>query len=267
MIGRDLQTKGRGKRHRTRRVGPGLPRHYYRRQLFLEQLEDRRLLAVSPLVSSIDLADMFDTPPSEYDATPDAVVTQTTQPVAIDIPGMELVDPVTDVAGQIIYLDFDGAEDVTYNGPVTVGPFYVPAFEGPGEVAGQEELIIASVVEQLEETFADSGVIFTTEQPADGGDFSTVYIGGDDAAFGDYGSFYGLAEHVDVGNQNQRDEAFVFANLIEPFGSTVTAAHALARTVEHETAHMLGYKHDGQQPGYYTRLPSMRATNPITRQE
>ncbi|MDA1166272.1 MAG: hypothetical protein O3B13_24515, partial [Planctomycetota bacterium] len=92
------------------------------------------------------------------------------------LPGLVLVDANTDARGQIIFLDFDGAEDVIYNGPVTVGPFDVPAFEAPGELAGQEEAIIASVVEQLEQTFAGSGVIFTTEQPAEGVEYSTIYI-------------------------------------------------------------------------------------------
>ena len=72
-----------------------------------------------------------------------------------ELPGLTLVDPSTDVTGQIIYLDFDGADDVIYNGPVTVGPFDVPAFEAPGELAGQEEAIIASVVEQLEDDVGD----------------------------------------------------------------------------------------------------------------
>ena len=58
--------------------------------------------------------------------------------IHVDSPSVDRFD------GQVIYLDFDGAEDVTYNGPVTVGPFDVPAFEAPGELAGQEEAIIAS---------------------------------------------------------------------------------------------------------------------------
>jgi len=36
-----------------------------------------------------------------------------------EIPGMVLVDPVEgQFEGQVVYLDFDGAENVTYNGPV-----------------------------------------------------------------------------------------------------------------------------------------------------
>jgi beta propeller repeat protein len=49
-MGSGLQKRGRGKRHRSRHLQPGLARHYdhggyNRRQLFLEQLEDRRMLA------------------------------------------------------------------------------------------------------------------------------------------------------------------------------------------------------------------------------
>ena len=35
-----------------------------------------------------------------------------------DLPGLRLVDPdISNWQGQIIYLDFDGAQDVVYNGP------------------------------------------------------------------------------------------------------------------------------------------------------
>ncbi|MEO2018770.1 MAG: hypothetical protein ABGZ53_30855, partial [Fuerstiella sp.] len=160
-----------------------------------------------------------------------------------ELPGLILVDPSTDVTGQIIYLNFDGAEDVTYNGPVTVGPFDVPAFEGPGKLAGQEELIIASVVRQLEETFADSGVIFTTEQPVAGVEYSTIYIGGDDSAFGEYGEFFGLSETVDIGHLNKTDEGFVLSSEFGPFGLPVTSTNSLAQTIEHEVGHLFGFQH------------------------
>jgi len=39
--------------------------------------------------------------------------------LSISLPGLHLVDPSVDrFDGQIIYLDVDGQEDVTYNGPV-----------------------------------------------------------------------------------------------------------------------------------------------------
>lgn len=152
------------------------------------------------------------------------------------LPGLMLVDPNNDARGQIIFLVFDGAEDVIYNGPITVGPFDVPAFEAPGELTGQKDAIIVSVVEQLGQTFAGSGVIFTTEQPADGVEYSTIYVGGDDLLFSQYGSFTGLAENVDVGNQDLKDNAFVFTELLLANQS----ADMLTTTIEHEVAHLLG---------------------------
>ena len=161
-----------------------------------------------------------------------------------EIPGMVLVDPRPDqFEGQIIFLDFDSAEDVTYNGPVTVGPFDVPAFEVPGDLAGQEQQIIADVVAQLETTFAGTGVVFTTTQPDPGNAHSTVFVGGDNTAFGEYGAFLGLSETVDIANQNKNDEAFVFTAELGPFGSSVVAADALADTIAHEVGHVLGYAH------------------------
>ena len=62
-----------------------------------------------------------------------------------DLPGLHLVDPpVEHFDGQIIYLDFDGAEDVTYNGPVVVEGIDIPSFstEAAG-LSGQEQQVIS----------------------------------------------------------------------------------------------------------------------------
>ena len=116
--------------------------------------------------------------------------------------GMHLVDSNIDYFdGQIIYLDFDGEQDVTYDGPLTIDGIDVPASSLPGDLAGQEDTVIAHVLEDLERIFAGSGVVFITEKPAPSQAYSTIYIGGDDSDFADYGSFFGLAEQVDVGNQ------------------------------------------------------------------
>jgi hypothetical protein len=93
---------------------------------------------------------------------------------------MYLVDPDVDkLRGQIIYLDYDGEENVTYNGPVTIGPFDIPPFVAPGELAGQEDAIMAEVAEQLNDLFAPVEVTFTLDRPDAAGTYSTVYIGGD----------------------------------------------------------------------------------------
>jgi len=163
--------------------------------------------------------------------------------VAPDLPGLYLVDPdPSNLQGQVIYLDFDGAEEVTYNGPVTVGPFDVPAFQAPGELAGQEQTIIDQILSNLQEIFARSGVIFTTHQPPGATQYSTIYIGGDDSAFLSFGQFYGLAENLDIANRDRSDEALVFAEEI-PGGAPTPDEYCAgaAQLVAHEAGRLLGY--------------------------
>ena len=166
-----------------------------------------------------------------------------------EIPGMVLVDPVEDqFAGQVVYLDFDGAENVTYDGPVVVDGIDIPAFEALGELAGREAAIIDAVVAELEATFEGTGIKFTTEQPTEGTEYSTVYIGGDDSAFEEYGDFIGLSETIDIGNRDKADAALVFADEVGPLNS-VSAADTLARVIEHETGHLVGMRHANEEDG------------------
>jgi len=170
---------------------------------------------------------------------------QTQEQVVPNLPGLELVDPDPgNLQGQIIYLDCDGAEDVVYDGPVTVGPFDVPAFQAPGELAGQEQAIIDQLLANLQDIFADSGVIFTIMEPGGAELYSTMYVGGDDCRFAAYGSFLGLAEHVDVGNRDRDDDGFVFAQNVATSTLAEDCASSLACLIAHEAGHLLGYEHD-----------------------
>ncbi|MDP6717124.1 MAG: hypothetical protein QGF59_00660 [Pirellulaceae bacterium] len=241
----------------------------------MEWLEDRRVLSAfhegfSPSSSHDDeaLSLEHDVPIAALESLDDASdspLFPLRSPLP-SLPGLRLVDPHTNVDGQIIFLDFDGAEDVVYNGPVTVGPFDVPVFEAPGELAGQEEAIIASVLEQLEQTFAGSGVIFTTAQPVEGVEYSTVYIGGDDSAFREYGSFRGLAESIDGGNGSLIDKAFVFsANLVSSRVALPSYAWSLSQFLGHEAGHLLGFAHKAHnRSDQLDPLSAFAATKPIT---
>jgi len=182
-----------------------------------------------------------------------------------DLPGLvNAGTTLADIQGQVIYLDFDGAQDVVYNGPVTVGPFDVPAFSLEGtELAGQEDVIISEVLLGLEQTFAGSGVIFTNQQPSARASlfhraptlgpckqispgkqlYSTIYIGGDDSAFAEYGEFLGLAEQVDIGNEDKSDNAFIFTELVL-LRSPLIQSDFLTRLIHHEIGHLIGYRHD-----------------------
>ena len=57
-----------------------------------------------------------------------------------ELSGLALVgSDLSSWQGQNVYLDFDGAEDVVYSGPVTVGPFDIPAFSARQPPMGQKD--------------------------------------------------------------------------------------------------------------------------------
>src|SRR5574341_1534695 len=147
-------------------------------------------------------------------------------------------------AGQVFYLDFDGASHVTYNGPVRVPDIDVAAFEAPRHLRGQDAAIEAAVLDVLESTYRDLGLEFTTERPAAGSDYSTIYVGGDSAAFAEYGPFIGLSERIDAGNRDHTDNAFVFSEEIETSARTAADyGRELAGYLAHEAGHLIGFEH------------------------
>jgi Ca2+-binding RTX toxin-like protein len=165
----------------------------------------------------------------------------------LELPGLYLVDPAVDYFdGQVIYLDFNGAQAVTYNGPVVVEGINIPEFSADSAgLTGQEQEIISQILTQLELTFDGSGVIFTTTEPEAGTEYSTIYIGGDDSAFNEFGSFVGLAEKIDAGNLDPSDNAFVFSEeIVSSYTELGDLAINLAGLIAHESAHLLGYAHE-----------------------
>src|SRR5262249_14648272 len=128
---------------------------------------------------------------------------------------------------QLIYLDFDGAADLTYNDPITIVGISIPAFQSPSPLAGQERDIAVALAAALNLGFAGLGVTFTTQQPADGLPYSTIYIGGDSSAFSRTETYYGLSEKTDEGNQDPADNAFVFPRNI-PGGASSATEYAQA---------------------------------------
>ncbi len=154
--------------------------------------------------------------------------------------------PAADASGdQKIYLNFGGAQGVDYRGPVDVRGMDVPSFTAPAPWRGQEDFIVKNVLDSLNQTFQGSRVSFTSKQPTATFDYSTIYVGGDAAAFSDYGLYYGLAEQVDHGNLDHRDNAFVFSAIIPSSArSADDYGRELATYIAHEAGHLLGVAHE-----------------------
>jgi len=188
---------------------------------------------------------------------------------APNLPGLVLVDAdISSWEGQIIYLDFDGETDVTYNGPVVVEGIDIPAFSAESAgLAGEEREIIAQIVSALEQQFEGTGILFTATKPDSDTSHSTVFIGGDGSEFREYGFFVGLAEKIDVGDQDSSDKALVFSEeIVSSYTELGDLAINLAGLIAHESVHLLGYAHDqrggetsilsevGEAPGSITSI-------------
>jgi autotransporter-associated beta strand protein len=146
-------------------------------------------------------------------------------------------------AKQLFYLDLDGAQGVDYDGPVRIADIDVPALQLPGHLVGEEQVVEEAMLDSLRQALAGQDVQFTTRKPATAA-FSTIYVGGNGAPFTQFGFYLGLAESVDVGNQNPSDEALVFSDLIAPYARTPREfAEQLAKVVAHEAGHLLGAAH------------------------
>ena len=122
----------------------------YRCRPEVERLEDRRVLAwsmvevcvsddaVEPATPEVIVAPhpALATPPWSIDRADAGVVIESrnlhVSGANLSLAGMHLIDPSDgQFEGQVVYLDFDGAREVTYNGPVVVEGIDVPSFQLP----------------------------------------------------------------------------------------------------------------------------------------
>jgi hypothetical protein len=122
----------------------------------------------------------------------------------------------------------------------------VPSVQAPVDLGVHEAVVVGHVVRALNDYFSDNGAIFTNIRPGRGTEYSTIFIGGNDTAFAQYGSFLGLAEQVDDGNLDRGDNAVVFSDKLNEWRDWTSAAYetAVVELIAHEAAHLLGYAHE-----------------------
>ena len=153
--------------------------------------------------------------------------------------GVQTIIPSNIALPQLVYLDFDGAVASYYNRDLGIA--INDATIAPSGFGDDD---IAAIVASLNAQFDD--VVFTSSVPSDG-EFSTVYIGVT-SAFDEYGSFYGLAETIDSGNQIHDDNAFVILD------SSATA-ELVVSVIAHETEHIVhGMDHGGEGLARYATI-------------
>ncbi len=181
-----------------------------------------------------------------------------------------LVDNVRFETPQVVYLDFDGATIANHFGPGISGtlPAFTAADIGSSDTV---ENLVAALVAKLQSKYSLYDVQFTTSQPL-GGDFTTLYIGGDNGILLDISgaspllkksfpgasiplrdlfglgadSLLGLAGSPDVGNLDRNDLAVIFSGEFDDFFSNITPEERLdqlAITLAHELGHNLGLRH------------------------
>ena len=133
------------------------------------------------------------------------------------------VQYVPQIAMQYVYLDFDGEVTTYRNNDLDIT--LDVEVEDSGMSKEQKQYILA----ELSARYTLDDIVFTIEKPADMVEYSTIYIGQTDD-FDKYGSFSGLAETIDKGNQIKNDNAFVAADTT---GDLDTVVSVIAHEVDH----------------------------------
>ncbi|MFT5128689.1 MAG: hypothetical protein ACI8W8_002307, partial [Rhodothermales bacterium] len=200
------------------------------RDLFhLEALEPRLLLSAADPVAVL----------SDFSA-PTAQIEVPEAPVPT---GDAIFGELTDiVAAQQIVLHFDGADDVDYNGPISLDGLAIPAFSPPELDQVGRQALIERVLDELNSRFANRDLQFSIDPFA--APASAIYIGGDGGEFRAYGDYFSLAEQVDEGNQSPTDKAFVFSDRLESLSvASGQYEDALVELIAHEVGHLIGDTH------------------------
>lgn len=152
--------------------------------------------------------------------------------------------PVPPPVPQLLMLDFDGGSvDSELLGSRTIVPFDAGAIASVYK--GKTDEMKGAIRAGVEQNYERFDVIVITSDdppPPEGTEYSTVFLGGFHA------SAFGIAESVDLYNQDYCDDAIIFTEsfTLSAFSRVPTVAEmglAIANVAAHEAGHILGLNH------------------------
>lgn len=184
-----------------------------------------------------------------YVAVAGSVKSSTAGGYSLELDRSEGSGSTTAPSSQVIYLNFDGAENVAI-GPRD--PVNVPAFEQstiaqswPNQIDELIELVVSRIRTDFEGL--DVLILSSHEQSAPTSIYSVIHFGAHDPAL------LGVAENVDEFNERKAQPAIVFVDTFSAFISldpTIEEmAQALANVGSHEVGHLLGLNHTADPRG------------------
>ena len=159
-----------------------------------------------------------------------------------------IVDNVRIEVGQIVWLNFEGTNNLTHGEATWNMPAFQPTDLGYADNSNRAT-VISDLVSAVQTHYAGLDMTVTATQPTSG-DYTTVHIGGNDNALNSGGgTLFGQADDVDIGNRTKVDDAVVFSQEFGSFyGVGMSEAASVVRdrlaiTITHELAHNLGLRH------------------------
>ncbi|MCK4628704.1 MAG: choice-of-anchor D domain-containing protein, partial [Sedimentisphaerales bacterium] len=159
------------------------------------------------------------------------------------------IEAAAAAGGYTLYLDFEGERVYSRPGDFWLGSNFVdvPAYDlSSYGWAGHEQDSIEHITQLVREDYAAYNISVTNEQPASG-DYTTIYVGGNNDWFRANSGVIGVASY-DIGNHNASNYGFAFSEELSLYqsysgGDVLYFSEYLANLISHEAGHTFGANH------------------------